>query len=252
VRIERFSRAFFRARARGETPGRPNRTSRIVLSDPCRAAEQRSAAGGMLEGVCQDGERFGVGSFVFLQPPEELARPYVGSVEAFSKGEDGEPCIRVAWVYRPEDVIGGRRAFHGARELFLSDHRDVVGMATVLGRCQVHSLRAFLALPRPVETDFFSRFSYAAAKKTFEPKRVPCFCTCIMPFNPDLAMVGCRACGDWFHPACLAADEGDCGRALAAAQAAGKCGAELVEVLLAREEKADGKFACPACSAGAR
>ena len=205
-----------------------------------------------MEGVCQSGEGFGVGSFIFLKPPDDNARPYIGAVEAFTKGEAGEPCVRVMWVYRPEDVVGGRRAFHGAKELFLSDHRDVVSVATVLGRCQVHSLRAFLALPRAVETDFFSRFSYAAGKKTFEPKRVPCFCTCVMPFNPDLAMVCCRVCADWFHPACLAMDEGETGRALVAAQAAGKCGEELVEALLAREQNADGKFTCPGCRAAGK
>lgn len=39
-----------------------------------------------------------------------------------------------------QGIPGGRRAFHGERELYRSDHRDVIHSDTILGRCVVHSL----------------------------------------------------------------------------------------------------------------
>jgi hypothetical protein len=34
--------------------------------------------------------------------------------------------VRVSWFYRPEEAHGGRKAFHGEKELFTSDHYDWV------------------------------------------------------------------------------------------------------------------------------
>lgn len=45
------------------------------------------------------------------------------------------PCSALA-----ADIPGGRRAFHGERELYRSDHKDVIHSQTVLGRCCVHTL----------------------------------------------------------------------------------------------------------------
>lgn len=40
-------------------------------------------------------------------------------------------------------IPGGRRAFHGERELYMSDHTDRIHSATILGRCVVHSLEDY-------------------------------------------------------------------------------------------------------------
>ena len=40
-------------------------------------------------------------------------------------------------------IPGGRRAFHGERELYMSDHPDHIHSATILGRCVVHTLDAY-------------------------------------------------------------------------------------------------------------
>jgi hypothetical protein len=124
------------------------------------------------------------------------------SIEAVEPAADGLR-LKVAWFYRPEEAVGGRKAFHSARELFRSDHRDWVGAASILGRCRVLDLRAFQALPATSDADFFYRFSYRAATQRFQPRRVPVFCRCEMPYNPDLLMVECAHCVEWFHPACV-------------------------------------------------
>lgn len=65
------------------------------------------------------------------------------------------------------------KPFHGARELFLSDHADRCGAATVIRRCRVLSLREFQALPSIGPDDFFSRFTYRPGANEFAPDRVP-------------------------------------------------------------------------------
>jgi hypothetical protein len=39
-----------------------------------------------------------------------------------------------------------------------------------------------------------------AQQKVFKPDRVPVYCTCEMPYNPDQKMVMCEACKDWCEP----------------------------------------------------
>ena len=53
------------------------------------------------------------------------------------------------------------------------------------------------------EFDFFARFSYLAARGEFKPDRVPVYCLCEMPFNPDLFMIECEGCEEWHHPECV-------------------------------------------------
>ena len=146
----------------------------------------------------------------------------------------------IDWYYRPEDVPGGRKVFHGRRELLQSDHADRVPASTVDGWVTVHTLDAYRALPTVEPSDYFWRFRYLASRSAagkdpkFWPERVPVFCVCRLPYSPDLAMVQCAACEDWFHPACVGMDE-PAARALEAAAAAGKPAGE------------EPTFACPSC-----
>ena len=134
------------------------------------------------------------------------------SIEAFAQTPNG-PTAQMAWFYRPEEAAGGRKAFHSARELFASDHLDWVGASSIQGRCRVLDLRSFQALPQPGDADFFARFHYRAAAQKFAPSRVPVFCRCEMPYNPDLAMLECAACAEWFHPECVGLGAAEAGPA---------------------------------------
>uniref|UniRef100_A0A7S3QRP8 PHD-type domain-containing protein n=1 Tax=Dunaliella tertiolecta TaxID=3047 RepID=A0A7S3QRP8_DUNTE len=102
-----------------------------------------------------------------------------------------------------EEAIGGRKAFHGHKELFTSDHEDVIHKNTILGKCNVHTLRNYESLQRISDNDYFARFSYKPASKEFEPDRVPVYCTCELPYNPDLPMIMCDQCEEWYHLKCL-------------------------------------------------
>jgi hypothetical protein len=55
-------------------------------------------------------------------------------VKAFDKDH---VYIRVAWLYRPEDLPGGRQAHHGTNELIPSNHMDVIPATSVNGAIDV-------------------------------------------------------------------------------------------------------------------
>ncbi|KAL1544225.1 [histone H3]-lysine-36 demethylase [Salvia divinorum] len=108
-----------------------------------------------------------------------------------------------SWYYRPEESIGGRRQFHGSKELFLSDHFDIQSADTIQGKCTVHSFKSYTKLDAAGNEDFFCRFEYNSSTGAFNPDRVAVYCKCEMPYNPDDLMVHCEGCSDWFHPTCI-------------------------------------------------
>lgn len=118
-----------------------------------------------------------VGDSILVNPESPGGDPYVAYVKgvrpAPDGGDPGAATLEVVWFYRPEEAAGGRKPFHGTRELFLSDHADTCSVAAVIGRCRVLSLPEFQALPRVTPEDYYSRFTYKPAGREFVPDRVP-------------------------------------------------------------------------------
>jgi hypothetical protein len=108
--------------------------------------------------------------------------PYVARVEGMES--DGRGCVkvRVRWYYRPEEAKGGRRPFHGAKELFLSDHYDAQSAHTIEGKCIVHSFKNYTKLDNVGPEDFYCRFDYRAATGAFSPDRVAVYCALLFSF----------------------------------------------------------------------
>ncbi|XP_074270143.1 chromatin remodeling protein EBS-like [Silene latifolia] len=144
-----------------------------------------------------------VGDCVLLRPSDVGKPPYVARVETIEADNRNNIKVRVRWYYRPEESMGGRRQFHGAKELFLSDHYDVQSAHTIEGKCIVHSFKNYTKLENVGTDDYFCRFEYKAATGAFTPDRVAVYCKCEMPYNPDDLMVQCEGCKDWFHPSCM-------------------------------------------------
>jgi len=44
---------------------------------------------------------------------------------------------------------------------------------------------------------FLSVVALQPAEKEFKPDRVPVYCVCEMPYNPDQMMVMCKVCEEW-------------------------------------------------------
>ncbi|OEL26977.1 Chromatin remodeling protein EBS [Dichanthelium oligosanthes] len=141
------------------------------------------------------------GDCVLMRPSDSDNQPYVARVEKMEADGRGSVRVRVRWYYRPEESKGGRRQFHGAKELFLSDHFDLQSAHTIEGKCIVHSFKNYTKLDNVGPEDFFCRFEYKAATGSFTPDRVAVYCKCEMPYNPDDLMVQCDICKDWY--ACL-------------------------------------------------
>ncbi|CAI0626011.1 unnamed protein product [Linum tenue] len=144
-----------------------------------------------------------VGDCVLMRPSDTGKPPYVARIEGIDSDSRNNVKVRVRWYYRPEESLGGRRQFHGAKELFLSDHHDVQSAHTIEGKCTVHSFKNYTKLENVGAEDYFCRFEYKAATGGFTPDRVAVYCKCEMPYNPDDLMVQCEECKDWYHPACV-------------------------------------------------
>ncbi|KAI6704087.1 hypothetical protein NL676_013223 [Syzygium grande] len=143
------------------------------------------------------------GDCVLMRPSDTGKPPYVARIEKIESDARNNVKVRVRWYYRPEESIGGRRQFHGAKELFLSDHYDVQSAHTIEGKCIVHSFKNYTKLENVGAEDYYCRFEYKAATGAFIPDRVAVYCKCEMPYNPDDLMVQCEGCKDWYHPACV-------------------------------------------------
>mmetsp|Transcript_5298 Transcript_5298/g.21660 ORF Transcript_5298/g.21660 Transcript_5298/m.21660 type:complete len:200 (+) Transcript_5298:156-755(+) len=150
-----------------------------------------------------NGEKFAVDDTITLRPPNSSGPPFVGKISEIVKEPNGEEQCHVSWYYRPEEARGGRKAFHGDKELFTSDHYDWVAKSSINGHCSVHKLREYQQLTEVTDNDYYTRFSYKASKGEFKPDKVPVYCTCEMPYNPDLFMVECESCEEWYHPQCV-------------------------------------------------
>lgn len=143
-----------------------------------------------------------VGDTVLLRPPVDNVPEYVARVEGITV-ERNDVKVRTRWYYRPEESLGGRRNFHGEKEVFLSDHFDICSVDAIIGPCTVHSFKNYVKLDSVEAEDFFCRFEYRASTGTFKPDYVAVYCICEMPYNPDDLMVQCDSCKDWFHPKCI-------------------------------------------------
>uniref|UniRef100_A0A2N9H9D9 BAH domain-containing protein n=1 Tax=Fagus sylvatica TaxID=28930 RepID=A0A2N9H9D9_FAGSY len=138
------------------------------------------------------------GDCVLMRPSDTGKPPYVARIEKIEADNRNNVKVRVRWYYRPEESIGGRRQFHGAKELFLSDHYDVQSAHTIEGKCTVHSFKNYTKLENVGAEDYYCRFEYKAATGGFTPDRVAVYCKCEMPYNPDDLMVQCEGCKDWY------------------------------------------------------
>jgi len=146
-------------------------------------------------------DSFQVNDAVLVKAPGTAER-YVGKICAF-KVTNATTTARLCWYYRPQETRGGRKRFHGMKELFASDHYDWVDVNTIDAKCQVHSLKDYQSLRAVGDTDFYARFLYRSSRGEFKPESVPVFCACSEPYNPDRFMVECERCEDWFHPECV-------------------------------------------------
>jgi len=144
-------------------------------------------------------EDFRIGDCILVRS-EKKSMPYVGRIVSFSNYSSDlkHTRVEVSWFYRPEECKAGRMAFHGEKELFMSRHTDYIDADTINEKCDVMSISDFMELETVEDDQFYSRFAYDPATKTFSPETVPVYCLCEMPYNPDVYMISCNTCWDWY------------------------------------------------------
>ncbi|EFJ46570.1 hypothetical protein VOLCADRAFT_105484 [Volvox carteri f. nagariensis] len=157
-----------------------------------------------LDSAVYNGQEYRPGDCVLINPHDD-APAYIGRIRKISQAlsDPADVELEVAWFYRPEEAVGGRKIFHGESEVFESSHQDKAPLAAILDRCFVHSMETYESLKDRKETDFFCRLVYKPQTKQFEPDEVPVYCECELPYNPDRPMVMCGTCEEWYHPQCL-------------------------------------------------
>ena len=113
-----------------------------------------------------------MGDYVLMRSVDPKRLLYVARVEKIEADSKNNVKVRVRWYYRPEESLGGRRTFHGAKELFLSNHYDWQSVYTIGGKCIVHSFKNYMKLKNVGDEDYFCRFEYKAASVGLTPDRV--------------------------------------------------------------------------------
>lgn len=108
-----------------------------------------------------------------MRPIEPSKPSYVARIERIESDTRGlNVRVYVRWYYRPEESLGGRRQFHGSKEVFLSDHFDYQSADTIEGICNVHTFKSYTKLEAVGNEDFFCRFEYNSTTGSFNPDRV--------------------------------------------------------------------------------
>ncbi|KAJ6804105.1 chromatin remodeling protein EBS-like [Iris pallida] len=114
------------------------------------------------------------GECVLMRPSDSNNPPtWPASSGSIESDHRSSVVVRVRWYYRPEDSLGGRRQFHGAKELFLS--------TTTTCRARTPSRGSASSTPSRATPswgasggDYFCRFDYKAATGGFTPTASPC------------------------------------------------------------------------------
>ncbi|KAF5180139.1 Chromatin remodeling protein ebs [Thalictrum thalictroides] len=99
---------------------------------------------------------------------------------------NGQVKVHVCKYYKPEETSSwGKRSFHGAKELVISDHTVIESVDEIEGKCIVHTLEDYRKL-KPVATeDYYCRFAYNITTDTITMRSEP--------YDRDVV----------FHPSCI-------------------------------------------------
>ncbi|KXS11627.1 hypothetical protein M427DRAFT_60487 [Gonapodya prolifera JEL478] len=147
-----------------------------------------------------DNQEYKIGENLSILSTE--TEPYYGELLRIQamKNDRRNVYLTMRWFYRPHEIIGGRRPYHGENELLKSvDHTDRIHVASVIGPCHIVNL-----VPGAEKeiTGFYWREEYTAVKGKILTE-LPRYCTCSLPENPDLPLIQCDSCEKWFHADCV-------------------------------------------------
>jgi hypothetical protein len=142
--------------------------------------------------------------------------------------KDGTPdssdvIVLVQWLYKPEEIPGGRKPYHGTTEVIPSNWIDIIDPTTIGPQVRVFWRNEDLEdeeetswgdkdLSRPprdyqkdddgTDLKLYWRQYYDAQARTLTPPQK--HCTCRRPCNLHELMIKCERCNLWLHATCIA------------------------------------------------
>ncbi|KAK9491833.1 hypothetical protein V1508DRAFT_184254 [Lipomyces doorenjongii] len=155
-------------------------------------------------------ERFTVGDYVFVNHASNMndiglsdpSQFWIGRVLEIRASDPSHVYVRLFWMYWPNELPGGRRYYHGNKELVASNHMDVIDAMTVAAKATVSH---WLELDDEDKlADLFWRQRYDSYNNELMPIRK--HCKCKRYYNPDTTMIWCSNCNSWLHEACVIDD----------------------------------------------
>ena len=144
-----------------------------------------------LSSFVQNETVYEIGDCVLINPGSDAVKSYIGRIKRIEQRRSNAIHINVQWFYRPEEALCGRLPFHGDKEVFESDHEDLLPSHVIEDKCFVYTYEEYTELDLIMENDFFYRWKYDPASGEFTPDQVFVYCVCEHPHNPDKPMIGC-------------------------------------------------------------
>mmetsp|Transcript_25442 Transcript_25442/g.44283 ORF Transcript_25442/g.44283 Transcript_25442/m.44283 type:complete len:221 (+) Transcript_25442:148-810(+) len=128
-----------------------------------------------------------------------------GTIESFQQAKDSSLQVKIRWFYKPSDVFPEPNPCFSKRELFDSDHRQIISAESLNGLAKIINFEEFFTVDIIDSDTYFSRALYQASKKTLSPplETWPRACVCERILNPDDVYMKCLACGRAFHYSCM-------------------------------------------------
>ncbi|KAL0257521.1 hypothetical protein SLS55_008335 [Diplodia seriata] len=155
-------------------------------------------------------ESFRSGDAVYVKPaadeaPEGPLESWVAKVLEVRAASEQHVFLRVFWMYRPEDLPGGRRPYHGANEVIASNRMQIIDALTVNGKADLkHWAEDDDGDVLGADQLFWRQtFDWANGKGTGTLSSLRKHCVDEAPFNPDSVLVHCDSCDIWLHAECL-------------------------------------------------
>ena len=174
--------------------------------------------------VLVQNNKFPTGSVVYINkhnPPPKSPDPdasesailafdkenqWVGQVLEVKAANPSEVWLRVFWLYWPEELPDGRKAYHGNQELIMSNHMEIIDAKSVASGAEISHWDE-KDEDQDVGHRFWRQFYNVQLRgtKTGGLSEIRRHCICEQYYNPDKTMLKCPnpKCGIWNHQECL-------------------------------------------------
>ncbi|KAF2281295.1 uncharacterized protein EI97DRAFT_454500 [Westerdykella ornata] len=155
-----------------------------------------------------DEEEFSIGTYVHIRPGNDAARnaaidTWIGKVLEIRAGDASHVYVRIYWMYRPEDLPGGRKPYHGTNELIASNDMAVIEAQTIECSVDVYHWEDNANNNFDPEKELYWRQTLDVTDGKKRLSQLDTYCIDHTPANPEIPLLHCEGCNTWLHSSCL-------------------------------------------------